>query len=231
MSERKRTHHGGRDRFHTLVGYSIPHEKNRGETNQPEKLDPQTNSESSQSTPTDESPLGPEPYTHDENPEDGPIDKPYDDTIDDEPARFIFERTAGVEITVVQEPYAAEALRERWRALEIWTRNHIYALDSDFICFDVIERSGGRSCPDNALIGAQLTGGQRRVEGNIELVHPFPLPGTDAVFRHLAQRHGRFGQTSRVERVLLRMRVTNMSLTAGEANWDKIKPENKAKDP
>ncbi len=120
-----------------------------------------------------------------------------------------------VEVFLVHHDPSTASRAYPWRALEIWTRNRVYICDSAFRCIEVLNRASGRAEPDHAFIRANLTGGQRRDGSTLELSQPLPLPGTEAVFRHDDKRRARFGQTSKVERVVLRIHVLNASLVAG----------------
>jgi hypothetical protein len=128
-----------------------------------------------------------------------------------------------VEITFVHEPQVPPAARKvPWRAVEIWTQNRIYALDSTMTCVEVVGRATGQPEPGHSLLGARLTGGQLREGTTLEISHPFPVPGADAMFQHPPKHRVRFGQTSRVERVVLRVRVTTVALADAEALWEDI---------
>jgi hypothetical protein len=74
------------------------------------------------------------------------------------------------------------------------------------------------------LLGARLTGGQRRsASANaMEIVFPLPVPGTEAAFRKEAGRHGQYGHTSMVERVVLRVRKFRVGSSATEPVWNEL---------
>jgi hypothetical protein len=111
-----------------------------------------------------------------------------------------------------------------WRAVEIWTENRIYAVDGSMRCVAVIDR--GTSHPDDkhSFLGARLIGGEHKDgEGNMAFSHPLPTPGHEAVFQVASATRGRYGHTSPVERVLLRIRVTHASLEGEtDAVWEEI---------
>ncbi|MBI5502324.1 MAG: hypothetical protein HY907_18920 [Deltaproteobacteria bacterium] len=110
-----------------------------------------------------------------------------------------------------------------WVAVEIWTRNRIYLIDGTMRCIGVVDRATNRRGEDHSLLGATLTGGQRRTSAHIELSQPFPLPGMNAIFRHRAASRGihPFGETSPVERVILRLGLTTVDVDAlGEAHHE-----------
>jgi hypothetical protein len=115
--------------------------------------------------------------------------------------------TTGIEVELVQETRTAPFHDATWRMLEIWTQNSLYAIDPQMRCFDVIDRSSLRPVNDHALLGARLVGGQLQTAGGIELAHPFPLPGMEAVFeRILRGGAASFSYSSAVQRVVLRQR-------------------------
>jgi hypothetical protein len=126
-----------------------------------------------------------------------------------------------IEVVLVDED-KPESANNRWRAVEIWTRNRIYALDATMTCFAVIDRATGRAEATHSFVGARLGGGQRREGGYLRIAHPFPVPGTEAVFKLPTGKRGPFGQTSVVERVVLRIRVTTAALLQAEPAWDEI---------
>lgn len=108
-----------------------------------------------------------------------------------------------------------------WRVLEIWTRNRIYLLDAQLNCVEVLSRQSGKP-ESHQFLGAKLGGGQRREGDKLRLSHPLPVPGTEAVFKLPNNRRGPFGQTSKVERVVLRVRVAQVSLLQAEPAWAEI---------
>jgi hypothetical protein len=128
-----------------------------------------------------------------------------------------------IEINLVHEQgMSFSSADEDWAAIEVWTKHRIYQCNSSLVCIGVIERTSRRHDPSHALIGARLTGGQRRDGGGVlQLSHPLPLPGTEAVFTR-QEKTRRFGQTSKVERVVMRVRL--MTLTERDAGpiWDEM---------
>ena len=113
----------------------------------------------------------------------------------------------GIEVELMQEIRTAPFQDSTWRMLEIWTQNSLYAIDPQMRCFDVIDRSSLRPIAEHALLGARLVGGQLQTAGGIELAHPFPLPGMEAVFERLLRGGvASFSYSSAVQRVVLRQR-------------------------
>jgi hypothetical protein len=109
-----------------------------------------------------------------------------------------------------------------WRAVEIWTRNRIYVLNQGLVCIDVVDQATRRSTKDHPFIGGRLVGGQRRENGVNELSHPFPVPGSEAVFERHAPKRARLAQTSTVIRVVVRMRIITLTGENVERAWEDI---------
>jgi hypothetical protein len=127
-----------------------------------------------------------------------------------------------VDIDLIHERRTAPLPDHEWTFVEIWTRNTIYALDSRLVCIAVVDQNTRRTHPDHALIGARLVGGQRRDGEAMELSHPFPRPGSEAVFEQSKGRQVRFSQTSTVTRVVLRLRVLTVASDNLLPTWEEI---------
>ncbi|MCZ7678508.1 MAG: hypothetical protein M5U28_06935 [Sandaracinaceae bacterium] len=56
----------------------------------------------------------------------------------------------------------------------------------------------------------------------MELSHPFPRPGSEAVFEQSKGRQVRFSQTSTVTRVVLRLRVLTVASDNILPTWEEI---------
>lgn len=104
--------------------------------------------------------------------------------------------------------------------VEIWTMNRLYLVDSNLICTDVIDRKTGARDDKHANLGARLGGGQRRYGKTLHVSRPFPVPGTEAVFERLDKKRAA-GVTSKVERVVMHIRVTSIVLDEKGA-WDDV---------
>lgn len=104
--------------------------------------------------------------------------------------------------------------------LEVWTLNRLYLVDANMICTDVIDRKTGVHDPKHANLGARLGGGQRRYGKTLHVSRPYPVPGTEAVFERLDKKRAA-GVTSKVERVVLHIRVTSIVLDEAGA-WDDV---------
>lgn len=104
--------------------------------------------------------------------------------------------------------------------LEIWTLNRLYLVDSNLICTAVIDRRSGARDAKHANLGARLGGGQRRYGKTLHVSRPFPVPGTEAVFERTDKKRAA-GVTSKVERVVMHIRVTSIVLDEKGA-WDDV---------
>jgi hypothetical protein len=127
-----------------------------------------------------------------------------------------------LDIDLIHERRTAPLPDHEWTFVEIWTRNTIYALDSRLCCIAVVDQSSRRAHADHALLGARLVGGQRRDGDSMELSHPFPRPGSEAVFEQTKGRQVRFSQTSTVTRVVLRLRVLTVASDNLLPTWEEI---------
>lgn len=127
-----------------------------------------------------------------------------------------------IEVKMVEDKSPDPRSPARWRLFEIWTSNHVYAIDTDLVCIQVGNRQTGKTDPNHAFVGARLTGGQIGKATAMSLTHPFPVPGTEAVF-HLKTGRQRYGTTSKVERVVMRIRTTRVVTAEDEASiWDEV---------
>jgi hypothetical protein len=104
--------------------------------------------------------------------------------------------------------------------LEVWTLNRLYLVGPDLICTDVIDRKTGARDTKHANLGARLGGGQRRYGKTLHISRPYPVPGTEAVFERVDKKRAA-GVTSKVERVVLHIRVTSIVLDEKGA-WDDV---------
>jgi hypothetical protein len=127
----------------------------------------------------------------------------------------------GLEVSMVHER-GKSARPGQWRAFEVWTAKSIYAIDGQMTCFGVMDRVSGRADERHAFLGARLMGGERKVEGAMSFSHPLPTPGSEAVFQIKSATRGRYGHTSLVEKVVLRIRVTHAVMDSGDTLWEEI---------
>jgi hypothetical protein len=117
-----------------------------------------------------------------------------------------------IEIEVRKVSNATSLARRVPPALEIWTKNRVYALDLAMQCVDVIDLASGQSDKRHPFIQGRLVGGQRRVSDGNELTFPLPIPGAEAVFQVLdANGRPRLVVTSRVTRVILHVQVVRVT--------------------
>lgn len=128
-----------------------------------------------------------------------------------------------VEVELVHEVRVPPYVDHPWRMLEIWTQNRIYAIDATMHCIDVIDQATRESLPSHGLIGAKLVGGQHRDGDLMNLSHPFPRPGTEAVFEQMPTKtEASFSTSSTVTRVVLRLRHVTIGKGVEVPTWDEI---------
>jgi hypothetical protein len=105
-----------------------------------------------------------------------------------------------------------------WRAFEVWTKNRVYGLDTAMMCIQVLDRSTGRIDADHKLLGYRLGGGRLRDGSATRYAYPFPLAGMDGMFT----RSGRSAFTSRIERLVVRIRELHATTDIEPARWDDL---------
>jgi hypothetical protein len=128
-----------------------------------------------------------------------------------------------IEVQVHQVDTAPALAAHAHRVLEIWTRRHIYTLDAQLLCVEVIELKSGQPNLRHPLLGSRLVGGQVRKVRAEELTLPLPTPGSDAVFQTLdGKGRPRLQVTSRVKRVMLHVRRVRVSLAERESAWQEL---------
>jgi hypothetical protein len=129
-----------------------------------------------------------------------------------------------IEVECVDQPGVDSFDPASWTLFEIWTRNRIYHVDSAFKCIAVVTRDTGRAESTHPLKGARLTGGERRNKSShlVDVFFPLPSPGTEAIFRSDAKKHGQFAKTSTIERVVLRVRRVRVNTVAEGQAWDDL---------
>lgn len=124
----------------------------------------------------------------------------------------------GFEIQIFHERPTPGDDRHPWRAAEIWTKHHVYGLDSNLVCFEVLDRRTGQLRTQHPMIGARLGGGRVRGADEASFSYPYPLASMEAMFMQ-AKKHG---YTSAVERVVLRMRVLHTRAEDAAPSWDEL---------
>jgi hypothetical protein len=131
--------------------------------------------------------------------------------------------TGPVEVEHIHEDGSPTLLEGPWRAVEIWTANHIYVLDARMVCLEVISRASGKSQADHPIVGARLVGGQKRDDNDAirEVSHPLPDRGANAVFGATMGKRYSLSETSPVTRVVLRQRVVQLG-DAQPPEWEAL---------
>jgi hypothetical protein len=170
-------------------------------------------------------------------PDDPPDDRRVPETANPPPARRPRGRpseppppaknprgTPVVEIEVVHEHGPAPSTDRPFRTVEVWTRNRVYTLDALLCCVEVMDRATREVVADHPFLGMRLVGGQHREGERIELSHPFPRPGTEAVFEQAGpdSRAGAFSRTSAVTRVVLRLHIVTVMPNHVVPTWEEI---------
>jgi hypothetical protein len=131
---------------------------------------------------------------------------------------------ATIEVEFVEQAGVDSFEGAPWTLIEIWTRNRIYHVDPSLTCIAVVTRANGHAEAAHPLKGARLTGSERRNKNAqlVDIYFPIPLPGTEAVFRSDAKKHGQFAKTSTIERVVLRVRRVRVNTVAEGQAWDDL---------
>jgi len=134
-----------------------------------------------------------------------------------------YSNLPAVEIELVNEVRRPPSVDRAWTMVEVWTQNRVYHVDVDMKCIEVTDIATQRPVPDHGLLGARLLGGQHNDEKMTYLSHPFPRPGTEAVFEQSRKKNDvMFSHSSTVTRVVLRLRQVSI-VTGGERmTWDQI---------
>ncbi len=123
-----------------------------------------------------------------------------------------------------------EVLRERTRTprpnpyqgcYEVWTQNHVYALDARMRCVEVRTPQTNEVRGDHPFLGGRLVGGQAQ-EDAMEMSHPLPRPGAFAVFELRKKHRRQFVRTSPVDRVVLRLRNVTIADGADAPAWEDV---------
>ncbi|MDH5670860.1 MAG: hypothetical protein OEZ06_01865 [Myxococcales bacterium] len=127
-----------------------------------------------------------------------------------------------VEVELAYERVSRPQVDPLRRTYQIWTQNTVYELDPQLRCVYVRSPSGNKVDTDHPFLGARLVGGQLQVDGGIELSHPFPRPGSCAVFESRKNKRRIFSRTSEVERVVMRIKVVMLVDPAAEQPWAEI---------
>jgi hypothetical protein len=145
--------------------------------------------------------------------------------MSDSPSKAPASKTPAVEIELVHEHRVGATVDRGWRMLEVWTQNTVYGIDSNMRCIEVLDPKTRKTLGDHVLIGARLVGGQHIENDRVShLSHPFPRPGTEAVFEQTSKADAIFSHTSPVTRVVLRLRHLTIDAGTKAPSWDEIAP-------
>jgi hypothetical protein len=126
-----------------------------------------------------------------------------------------------VEIEVIRERTRTPRPQPFQGCYEIWTQNHVYALDSRMRCVEVRTPQANEIRAEHPFLGARLVGGQAQDDA-MEMSHPLPRPGAFAVFELKKKNRRHFVRTSPVDRVVLRMRIVTIADGADVPSWDDV---------
>lgn len=136
-----------------------------------------------------------------------------------------FARAPAVEVELVHEVRVPPTVDRPWRMLEVWTENSIYGVDASMRCIEVLSAATRQPLAGHVLLGARLVGGQFVENDRVtHLSHPFPRPGTEAVFEQTNKEVATFSHTSAVTRVVLRLRHLTIDAGTAAPSWDEIAP-------
>lgn len=134
-----------------------------------------------------------------------------------------FGNLPALDVELVHEVRKPPSVDRPWAMLEVWTQNRIYAVDVNMRCIEVVDIATQKPIVDHGLLGARLLGGQHVEDGNTFLSHPFPRPGTEAVFEQSRPSAATmFSHSSTVTRVVLRLRQLTIVNGGEEQSWDQI---------
>ncbi len=111
---------------------------------------------------------------------------------------------------------------EPLRTLEVYTQNRVYKMSPAMVCVEVRDLASGAVDPKSEFLGQRLAGGQHREGARIELTHPFPRPGSEAVFERDGAA-GSLSRTSTVKRVVLRLHVVTVDSRGVAPTWAQLK--------
>jgi hypothetical protein len=134
-----------------------------------------------------------------------------------------FGNIPAIEVELVTEVRRPPVVDKAWAMLEVWTQNNVYRVDLGMRCIEVVEIGSQKSLADHGLLGARLLGGQHVDADTTYLSHPYPRPGTEAVFEQSRPGGGvMFSHSSTVTRVVLRLRQLAIVTGGAEPTWDQI---------
>jgi hypothetical protein len=136
------------------------------------------------------------------------------------------EREAGqeplVDIHVSYERGSRPSQGKLSKAVEIYTKNHVYVLDSALRCCEVRKSARGEPLASSPYIGARLVGGHYSNEDTVEMSYPFPRPGSMAVFETMRGKSRVYHHTTAVRRVELHLSIVTVTTRRGVPTWEDI---------
>lgn len=128
-----------------------------------------------------------------------------------------------IEVKVVHQVEHTHQKPTKFVMLEVWTQNRLYSIDGDMKCIEVMDLATQKADPNHSLLGARLLGGQHVDESRTFLSHPYPRPGTEAVFEQPRPSDGIIlSHSSTVTRVVLRLRQLTILKGSEETSWGVI---------
>jgi hypothetical protein len=134
-----------------------------------------------------------------------------------------FGNLPAIEIELVHEVRRPPSVDRPWAMLEVWTQNRVYSIGLDMRCMEVTDIATQKPDLAHGLLGARLLGGQHDEDGHTFLSHPYPRPGTEAVFEQARPADGViFSHSSTVTRVVLRLRQLTIVTGGAQQSWDQI---------
>jgi hypothetical protein len=132
------------------------------------------------------------------------------------------ERQPLIDVHVSYERGSHPSSSKLARAVEIFTRNHIYVLNSALRCVEVRRSSRDEPITQSQYIGAHLVGGQLVTDDMVEMSYPFPRPGASAVFETIRGRSHVYHRTTVVTRVVLYLSIVTVTTRRGVPSWEEI---------
>ena len=133
-----------------------------------------------------------------------------------------FANLPAIEIELVNELRRPPTVERPFTMAEVWTQNRVYHIDVDMRCIEVVDLGTKKPVHDHGLLGARLLGGQHDEAEVTYLSHPFPRPGTEAVFEQRRKNDAIFSHSSTVTRVVLRLRQISIVTGGDRLTWDQI---------
>jgi hypothetical protein len=128
------------------------------------------------------------------------------------------DAVAEVSVEVVVIPEKPRPHNPRWRAFEVWTRNRVYGLDANLVCFVTLDRKSKQIDKNPSIKGFKLGGGRSRVGNSTKIAYPFPVIGMEAMFTDGKRRI----HTSKTERFVIRIRELSLRVEDDTTSWEDL---------